>query len=125
MSEQEIINQSLDRPAKGKSALRIWRYEVPPTIKLGMDAGFVVRMPAGAQLLHVQRGQSSAEIFALVNPENPEEERLFYAAKTNFPLPDPQPEYKAMWYVGSWFGYGQSWHLFEVERWPREPGQEG
>jgi hypothetical protein len=104
-----------------KPSLKIWQYEIPAKAR---NEGFKVKMPAGAVITSVQRGELSAVIFAMVNPEMPEEERLFYVAGTNFSLPSPEPEYKALHPVGSWLGFGKWWHLFEVETW-REAGVEG
>ena len=105
----------------GKPALKVWSYEIPATAK---NKAFAQKMPAGARILKVDRGTQMAQLFALVNPEMPEEERLFYVAGTNFPLPDPEPQFKALAYVDSYNGWGQWWHVFEIEQWD-EPGSRG
>jgi hypothetical protein len=104
-----------------KPSLKVWEYEVPAKAK---NEGFSLRMPMGAKVLTVMRGDFSAKLFALVNPLMDEEDRLFYVAGTNISLPEPEPDYKSLNYVASYVAYGRSWHLFEVERF-REAGDEG
>ena len=66
----------------------IWKYRVPPS------GGNVIRMPRGAQILCVQtqdRGDTpfiNIQLWALVNPDAPLEDRAFAVVGTGFPF-DP------------------------------------
>ncbi|HLZ91088.1 MAG TPA: hypothetical protein VKQ28_05185 [Candidatus Acidoferrum sp.] len=119
MSATSPVKESIET-----AALKVWRYPIPATPRTKPDEGFTVKMPAGALIVDVRRGSQSGEIFAWVNPRMAEETRYFVAAKTNFPLPSPEPDFAKMLYVGSWDGYGETWHLFELKK-EREPGEEG
>ena len=100
-------------PNKRKPACKVFGYTVPATAR---NSGFTLNIPRGARLLRVTRNEAlhSAEIYALVNPEMEDVPRFFYVVGTNYPLPDPAPQWKALEYVGTWFGHGKTWHLFEV-----------
>ncbi|GAC1632795.1 MAG: hypothetical protein NVS9B14_06470 [Candidatus Acidiferrum sp.] len=118
------------------AALMVWEYQVPSLVRSNT---FVQEMPKGAEIMGVQRGSLTAVMYAWVNPKMPMEQRLFCGVKTNQPLPNPGEELigviedgermflgkcGGLVLVGSFLGWGQTWHLFEVKR-EREPGQEG
>jgi hypothetical protein len=124
-SSPQSARQMMEPPKTERPALKVWQYQIPATIRLKAEEGFTIKMPAGAKVMTVRRGNLAGEVFALVNPAMAEETRYFYAAKTNFPLPSPEPDFVGIHYVGSWDGYGQTWHLFELEKRLREPGEEG
>ena len=114
-----------------RAVLCVWTYEVPGTAyphrAEQRDKGFRLKMPRGARILCVQRNAQvgAAQISALVNTGMPEEERLFFVAETNYPLPAAEPEFESIEYASSWVAFGKIWHLFEVKRkGPREPGDE-
>ena len=127
---RQTIREPGEEPVEHKPALKVWQYEVPRTaypIKAtadGSEPGFTVKMPKGARILTVVRGSMAcAVIFAWVNPEMEEEQRYFYIVKTNRGMASPEEAAKAAgWerarlaYVGTWEGYQQWWHLFEVTR---------
>jgi hypothetical protein len=98
---------------EAKPALKVWSYEIPTKAR---NEGFVQGMPAGARILRVAKVAGRVQLWVLVNSEMPEEDRFFYVARTNAGLPSPEPDYKALEYVGSWVEPVEVWHVFEVTR---------
>lgn len=95
---------------------RIWRYPLPITDEP------VIPMPAGAQVLSVgpfrQPSGSGAyyvdpplDLWALVDPDAPVEDRAFRVVGTGNPMPDDCGRY-----IGTTHSHGGSliWHVFEA-----------
>ena len=84
----------------------IWKYDVAIT-----DT-FALEMPAGAQLLDVQvQHEGGAQLWALVNPTQPTNMRVFRLVGTGHSVPDERLQY-----VGTFQLHGGAlvFHLFEV-----------
>jgi len=105
--------------------IKVWAYEVPAetmNVKPGEErkALFELSMPRDARILCARVVGARVGIYALVNPQMKYQQRFFYAAGTNQPLPRPEPQGKNAWkaldYVDTFFAMGKSWHLFEVMR---------
>jgi hypothetical protein len=134
MSTQPQSVREMEPPAlpgmAERPALKVWAYEVPAV----KNDGFFLELPAEARIVSVSRaaGNMTAKLYAVVNPRMPNERRFFYVAQVNFPLPDPQgvstnpsgTRFRSLKCVGSYLGWGQMLHLFELEQ-EREPGDEG
>ena len=92
---------------KKEKSLVIWKYAVTNLSR------FAVSVPAGARILAVQKQRNQPQMWMLVDPEAPQEERMFRILGTGHWYPAEQVE--------SWTYYGTFqtregdfvWHLFE------------
>jgi hypothetical protein len=117
--------------ANTATALRVWRYELPKK----KNEAFWISMPKGAVIFYAGRVNEAAYLWALVNPGMPEENRYFYVAQDNFPLPSPGAvenyTIESLSHVGTYVGFGQALHVIElvgcrpIAAAAREPGDEG
>lgn len=80
-------------------------------LRLAMPEGAVVRAVELQRLSYDPRGSSTAMLWAEVDTEAPEEERLFALAGTGHCL----PEWAAAW-VATWQDRPFVWHLYEADR---------
>jgi len=81
----------------------VWKFEIQ------VDDEFTLRMPKGAEMLHVEVQHDKPCLWALVEPANEREERTFYVHGTGHPV-RPGVEH-----VGSFVLMGGSFvgHLFQ------------
>jgi hypothetical protein len=120
------------------AVLAVWEYLLPtkvgPAVRIedrfggknekGDFVGSVIRMPKGAEIIGVGKDPTllSIKIFAWVNTgEREYEQRRFFVALTNQPLPTRAEAANAMGSEqvsmiprGSYHAWGKFWHLFEV-----------
>lgn len=79
---------------------QIWKFKVDN----------VIEMPKGAEILTVQLQDSfNACIWAVVDPENETENRIFEVVGTGHKFDDTNKKY-----IGTWQDCMFVWHLFEV-----------
>jgi hypothetical protein len=87
----------------------VWKYPLAT-----VDAVLGVNMPEGAKLIHVdadgRNGNSPATVWAEVDTDAPQEERMFFVVGTNKPIPP------GMQHVGSCHSPGGVfvWHVYTV-----------
>lgn len=88
--------------------LTIWKYPVLVNDQIQLA------MPSGARILDVQCQGVHPQLWALVNPDSPKEDRNFRLSGTGHPIPE-SPE--ALSYIGTFqFGDGRLvFHLFEIK----------
>lgn len=88
-------------------ALTVHKFEVP---KLGTNA---VAMPIGAKVVHVDIQNDTCMLWAIVNPDAIQVQRLFYLATTGEPLPEHPKKTHLGTVIFSRIGFVA--HLFELE----------
>lgn len=83
----------------------IWKFQFP------VEDEFTLDMPEGAQVLHVREQNMKPCLWALVNPDNPAEERHFKLRGTGHPIHEENP----LKYLGTFFliDGGFVGHVFE------------
>jgi hypothetical protein len=93
------------------TARTVWKYAISDH-HVGPDR-FCIRMPAGAEPLTVQMQDGSPQIWALVEPDQPEAELWFRIAVTGHPIADDIERYVGTLQIdrGSLV-----FHVFEVTR---------
>ncbi len=86
----------------------VFKYTIP------MEDYFSLDLPEGAKILTVQEQHGGAQIWALVNPDNPTETRNFRLAGTGHPIKE-SPD--TLNYVGTFQLAGGSFigHVFEIK----------
>jgi hypothetical protein len=85
----------------------VWKYRIPP------GARFPVEMPEGAQIVHVDMQGDTPQMWAVVDPALPTEERWFRLVGTGHEIPECSGRRK---HVGSFLTRGGAFvfHLFEL-----------
>lgn len=79
----------------------IWKYEI--------DAGYnLLKMPKGAEALTVQLQGWEPQLWAVVDPEAPLEDRIFSIYGTGHVVPSSHGKYVATYHQGPLV-----WHVFE------------
>lgn len=88
--------------------MKVWKYQIGT--KDIADNTIEVKMPKGAEIIHVQAQREIPCIWALVDPEAEPETRYFYIAATGEDVPC------VVRYVGTVFQQDRFyvWHIFEV-----------
>ncbi len=89
--------------------LKVFKYTIPTTDY------FSLNLPQGAQILTVQTQYEIPNIWALVNPNNPKEERKFRLAGTGHPIEESN---KNLIYIGTFQLVAGSFigRLFELNK---------
>jgi len=87
--------------------LTVWKYP------LYTEDYFSLSLPSGSEILTVQMQHGSPQIWALVNPDNQEEERKFRLAGTGHNIEHAKEDMK---YIGTFQLYDGDliFHLFEM-----------
>ena len=78
------------------------------TLTVGMTE---LQMPAGAKVLTAQMQGDQPQLWALVDPTQPKERRVFVIYGTGNSVPDNPGEYVATFQMD---GGALVWHVFEV-----------
>jgi len=78
----------------------IWKYLIPTADKV------TLRMPKFAEVIHIAEQGGILALWAIVNPDLEEEERIFYVVGTGHPLPHAK-------YIGTVLIDPFVWHIFE------------
>jgi hypothetical protein len=83
---------------------QVWKFEVEPD-------EFELAMPRGARVLSVGMQRERVQMWALVDPSAPVEQRRFRMAGTGHPIKDPEE----LRFVGTFQVHGGAlvFHLFE------------
>ena len=84
----------------------IWKYDVP------IEDYFEINMPKDAQILTIQTQNGEPKLWALVNPDNATEKRIFRHSGTGHPITDNNMDY-----IGTYQLHGGEliFHVFEVK----------
>ena len=79
-----------------------------------MEDYFSLNLPEGAKILTVQEQHGGAQVWALVNPDNPTETRNFRLAGTGHPIKE-SPD--TLNYIGTFQLAGGNFigHVFEIK----------
>ncbi len=86
----------------------VFKYTIP------VEDYFSLDLPKGAKILTVQEQHGEAQVWALVNPDNPTETRNFRLAGTGHPI-EENPD--TLDYIGTFQLAGGSFigHVFEIK----------
>lgn len=85
-----------------KKECRVWKYEFQ------LKSVVTISMRKGAEVIHVSQQNRQPCIWAIVDPTNDTEERVFFVQGTGHPIRE-----EASSHLGTWFDNEFVWHLFE------------
>ena len=87
--------------------MTIWKYPITPNENMFID------MPKGAQIIHINTQHGSPHLWAIVDPSEPKETRVFGVYGTGHTLPESPKSH-----VGSFLMYNDNlvFHVFEYQK---------